>query len=77
MATEQSPPTILAIEINGRASGGIGLHIQTDIHIKNAELGYWLAEPYWGKGIMTKAVKHMGNYVAFLNELSTISFILS
>ncbi len=62
MATEQSPPTILAIEINGRASGGIGLHIQTDIHIKNAELGYWLAEPYWGKGIMTKAVKHMVNY---------------
>ncbi len=62
MTTQQSPPTILAIEINGRASGGIGLHIQTDIHIKNAELGYWLAEPYWGKGIMTKAVKHMVNY---------------
>ncbi len=62
MATEQSPPTILAIEINGKASGGIGLHLQTDIHIKNAELGYWLAEPYWSHGIMTKAVKHMVNY---------------
>jgi RimJ/RimL family protein N-acetyltransferase len=62
MATEHSPPTILAIEINGQASGGIGLHIQTDIHIKNAELGYWLAEPYWGQGIMTKAVKHIVNY---------------
>ena len=62
MATKHSPPTILAIEINGQASGGIGLHIQTDIHIKNAELGYWLAEPYWGQGIMTKAVKHIVNY---------------
>ena len=62
MATEHSPPTILAIEINGKASGGIGLHLQTDIYIKNAELGYWLAEPYWGQGIMTKAVKHIVNY---------------
>ena len=62
MATQHSPPTILAIEINGKASGGIGLHLQTDIHIKNAELGYWLAEPYWGQGIMTKAVKHIVNY---------------
>lgn len=62
MATQHSPPNILAIEINGKASGGIGLHLQTDIHIKNAELGYWLAEPYWGQGIMTKAVKHIVNY---------------
>lgn len=62
MATQHAPPNILAIEINGRASGGIGLHLQTDIHIKNAELGYWLAEPFWGQGIMTKAVKHMVNY---------------
>ena len=62
MASQHAPPNILAIEINGRASGGIGLHLQTDIHIKNAELGYWLAELYWGQGIMTKAVKHMINY---------------
>ncbi len=62
MATKHSPPTILAIEINGQASGGIGLHLQSDIHIKNAELGYWLAESYWGQGIMTKAVKHIVNY---------------
>lgn len=61
-AMQQSPPTIFAIDISGKASGGIGLHVQTDIHIKNAELGYWLAEPFWGKGIMTKAVKHMVKY---------------
>ena len=47
---------ILAIEINGEAIGGIGLHPQTDIHVKNAELGYWLAEPFWGKGIITSAI---------------------
>ena len=62
MATKDIPISIFAIEINGEASGGIGLHLQTDIHKKNAELGYWLAEPYWGKGIMSKAVKQMIDY---------------
>lgn len=48
-----------AIDVDGKAVGGIGLHPQQDIQAKNAELGYWLAEPYWGKGIMTKAVTQM------------------
>src|SRR5690606_19183838 len=40
----------------GEAAGGIGIHPKTDIEQKNAELGYWLAEPYWGKGIMSRAI---------------------
>lgn len=62
MATQNIPITIFAIDINGNASGGIGIHLQNEIHIKNAELGYWLAEPFWGKGIMTKAVTQMVDY---------------
>ena len=62
MTLKDSPSRIFAIEINGEASGAIGLHLQTDIHIKIMELGYWLAEIYWGKGIMTKAVKQMVDY---------------
>ena len=54
--------TIKCIEINNEASGGIGLHLQNDIQCKNAELGYWLAEPFWGKGIVTDAIKQMVNY---------------
>lgn len=61
-ATKNNPPNIMAIEINGEASGGIGLHPQSDIQCKNAELGYWLAEPFWGKGIITKAVGQMVDY---------------
>lgn len=53
---------IKCIDINGEACGGIGLHLQTDIQCKNAELGYWLAEPFWGKGIITEAIKQMVNY---------------
>ena len=62
MATKNDPLTIFAIEINGQAAGGIGLHPQQDIHCKNAELGYWLAEPYWGKGIITQAIKQIVAY---------------
>ena len=46
-----------AIEVDGEVVGGIGVMVQTDIHRKNAELGYWLAEPFWGKGITTKAIE--------------------
>ena len=62
MTKRSSPPNILAIEINGEAAGAIGLHPQHDVYRKNAELGYWLAEPYWGKGIMSKAVVQMVDY---------------
>jgi len=62
MASKSIPITIFAIDHNGEAIGGIGLHPQSDIHIKNAELGYWLAEPFWGKGIISKAVKQIVNY---------------
>lgn len=65
-ALASQPYHILAISIDGQAIGGIGIHLQQDIHRKNAELGYWLAEPYWGKGIMTKAIGLMVEY-AFKN----------
>ncbi|MBS1761154.1 MAG: GNAT family N-acetyltransferase [Bacteroidetes bacterium] len=58
-ATKDNPIHIFAIDINGEAVGGIGIHPQTDIFIKNAELGYWLAEPYWGQKIISKAIQQM------------------
>ena len=61
-AMNDFPFNILAIDIAGEAAGSIGLHMQSDIQCKNAELGYWLAEPYWGKGIITRAVKQMVEY---------------
>jgi [ribosomal protein S5]-alanine N-acetyltransferase len=58
-ATKDSPVHMFAIDVDGQAIGGIGIHPQSDIQSKNAELGYWLAEQYWGKGIVTKAVQQM------------------
>lgn len=50
---------IRAIEINGKAVGSVGIHQLDDIQIKNAEIGYWLSETYWGHGIATAAVQRM------------------
>lgn len=61
-ATREIPVRLFAIEVEGEAAGGIGLHPQNDIQRKNAEIGYWLAEPYWGKGIMTRAIAEMVDY---------------
>lgn len=65
-ATQKSSSHHFAITVNDEAIGGIGISVQADIHRKSAELGYWLAEPYWGKGIVTKSVSEIVNY-AFVN----------
>ena len=58
-ATSDEPIHIFAIAVNEEAIGGIGIHPQSDIFIKNAELGYWLGEPFWGRGIISKAIKQI------------------
>lgn len=50
---------ILAVEVNGEAAGGIGLHALLDVYRYNGEIGYWLSERYWGKGIISEAVAAM------------------
>lgn len=58
-ANSDDPVHIFAIEVNGEAVGGIGIHPQHDIYCKNAELGYWLSEAYWGHGIIPEAIAEM------------------
>jgi [ribosomal protein S5]-alanine N-acetyltransferase len=56
---DDNPSRVFAIVADDIACGSIGIFPQTDIHRKNAEMGYWLAEEYWGRGIMTAAVKQI------------------
>jgi len=58
-ATKDEPIHIFAIDIDGQAVGGIGIHPQADIMKKNAELGYWLGEKYWGKEIISRAIQNI------------------
>ena len=46
-----------AIEADGKAVGSIGIFIKDDVYEKSGELGYWLSEDYWRRGIMSKAAR--------------------
>ena len=48
-----------AIVIDGSVVGSIGLFVKDDVYEKSAELGYWLAEAVWGRGVMTEAVRRI------------------
>ena len=48
-----------AIEMDGEAVGSISLTLGTDVYRRSAELGYFLGEPFWGRGLMTAAVAAM------------------
>jgi ribosomal-protein-alanine N-acetyltransferase len=52
-------PANFAIDIDGKAVGGIGILLKDDIYRKNAEIGYWLGEAHWGKGIISSAINEV------------------
>lgn len=54
---KEEPRITFAIATDSEAIGCIGLRPGEDVHRKTAELGYWLGEPFWGRGIMSEAVK--------------------
>jgi RimJ/RimL family protein N-acetyltransferase len=58
----QDPVTSFIIDVAGAAVGGIGLVLGTDIERISAELGYWLGEEYWGRGIATVAIRRICEY---------------
>jgi RimJ/RimL family protein N-acetyltransferase len=53
---EQPAPSAWAIDVNGEAVGGIGLQMHADVERVSAEIGYWLSESLWGRGIATEAL---------------------
>jgi RimJ/RimL family protein N-acetyltransferase len=53
---------VFAIEVDGRAVGSIGFFPQSDVHRRNAEMGYWLSEEYWGRGIARLAIEQIVDY---------------
>jgi len=57
-----NPTRVFAIEVEGEAVGSIGVFPQSDIHEKSAEIGYWLSERYWRKGIMSGAIREIAKY---------------
>lgn len=61
-----------AITVDNKVIGSIGVFRQENIHKRTAELGYYIAEEYWGKGIMTEAVKQICAYVFDTSDMIRI-----
>lgn len=59
LAADENSTFAYAITIDDRAVGSIGAFRQENIHRQTAELGYYLAEEYWGQGIMTDAIRQI------------------
>lgn len=66
IANQDMPLTNFAIVYKDTVVGGVGIIKKSDVFRFSAEIGYWLGERYWNKGIATKAVKAMIHY-AFEN----------
>jgi len=53
---QRDPETNFAIAVGGEAVGGVGFVLHPDVERVSAEIGYWLGEPFWGRGIVTEAL---------------------
>jgi RimJ/RimL family protein N-acetyltransferase len=56
IVSNNHPTTEFAIDIDGEAIGAAGIMLKEDVYRKNGEIGYWLSQDYWGKGIGTWVV---------------------
>lgn len=68
----KKPRSVFAIATSEEAIGSIGVMPKEDVHRFTAELGYWLAEPFWGKGIMTRAVQALVDHAFHEMKLQRI-----
>lgn len=66
MVVGVTPVTSFAIALDDEAVGGIGFTVQNDVAHRSAEIGYWLGEQFWGRGIATEALTAVTEY-AFRN----------
>lgn len=63
LASDPDQNLAFAIEADGKLIGSISATRCANIHFRTAELGYYLGEPYWGKGFATEAVRQICDYI--------------
>jgi RimJ/RimL family protein N-acetyltransferase len=66
------PETTFAIDVGGAGVGSIGFVLHQDVERVSAEIGYWLGEPFWGRGIVTDALRAVTNYAIATHGLTRI-----
>jgi RimJ/RimL family protein N-acetyltransferase len=70
--TAATPETQFAVEVDGEAAGGVGLFPQTDVERYSAEIGYWIGEAHWGRGLATAVVRRFTEYAFETFELCRV-----
>jgi ribosomal-protein-alanine N-acetyltransferase len=71
-ALNQRPETAFAIAVGGEAVGGIGFQLMTDVERVSCEIGYWLGEAFWNRGIATEAVVAVTAYAVEHHRLTRV-----
>src|SRR5258706_9195478 len=71
-ARAQRPETSFAIAVGDEPIGGIGFQLQTDVERVSAEIGYWVGEVFWGRGIATEAVLALTTYAIETHGLTRL-----
>jgi RimJ/RimL family protein N-acetyltransferase len=72
MVRERTPETTFALDVAGEAVGSIGFVLRSDVERVSAEIGYWLAEPFWGRGIASEALAAVTRYAIEHHGLTRI-----
>jgi ribosomal-protein-alanine N-acetyltransferase len=71
-AMSADPQTQFAIEVEGEAAGSIAFALRHDVERVSAELGYFLGEDFWGRGIMTEAVASVTRHAIAAHGLTRV-----
>jgi len=71
-ARKMIPETFFAIAVGGEAVGGIGYVLQHDVERVSAEVGYWLGETFWGRGITSEALAAVTRYAIEQHQLTRL-----
>ncbi len=68
----RTPETLFAIAVGEEAVGGIGFVLHPDVERVSAEIGYWLGEPFWGRGIASDALTAVTGYAIDTHKLARV-----
>ena len=71
-ALQRVPETSFAIAVDGDAIGSIGYVLHGDVERVSAEIGYWLGEPLWGRGVATEALIAVTRYAIATHGLTRV-----
>ncbi len=63
LSSDKTKTFAFAITVDDRVIGSIGVFRCENIHFRTAEMGYYIGEPYWGKGLGTSAVEQVCSYI--------------